>query len=414
MNKNYNIKKLAYVILSIAIMMCLGTVYSWSIFRIPVETMFDIGSAKSGLPYMISLLFYSLGVFVTGKCLNRYSPRNIICLGGLFVGAGWILSGYAQDIFTLTATYGIIIGSGVGIAYGVPITLMTKWYPDKKGFVVGIVLIGFGLSPVITAPIAEILIEAYGVPDTFKFLGIIFLLILPILSLPLKYPGLNEQQNLGVPCVTGSNNNNLTGSEMIKNRNFKGLYICFIIGTTVGLMIIGITGNVGVEIMKLSPKTVAFYMSSFALFNGLGRPVFGWLSDKIPHKKVMVVSYVLIILAAVLMIWAKEGNTVFYSIAFSIFWFNVGGWLAIAPSATLTFFGTDNYSRNYGIVFTAYGIGAVTGVFISGLLKDVFHNYNSVFYFIIAISIPGVIISQKLIKQNLYDTKKADIKDIVK
>ena len=414
MNKNYNVKKLAYVILSIAIMMCLGTVYSWSIFRIPVETMFDIGSAKSGLPYMISLLFYSLGVFVTGKCLNRYSPRNIICLGGLFVGAGWILSGYAQDIFTLTATYGIIIGSGVGIAYGVPITLMTKWYPDKKGFVVGIVLIGFGLSPVITAPIAEILIEAYGVPDTFKFLGIIFLLILPILSLPLKYPGLNEQQNLGVPCVTCSNNNNLTGSEMIKNRNFKGLYICFIIGTTVGLMIIGITGNVGVEIMKLSPKTVAFYMSSFALFNGLGRPVFGWLSDKIPHKKVMVVSYVMIILAAVLMIWAKEGNTVFYSIAFSIFWFNVGGWLAIAPSATLTFFGTDNYSRNYGIVFTAYGIGAVTGVFISGLLKDVFHNYNSVFYFIIAISIPGVIISQKLIKQNLYDTKKADIKDIVK
>jgi OFA family oxalate/formate antiporter-like MFS transporter len=151
------------------------------------------------------------------------------------------------------------------------------------------------------------------------------------------------------------------------------------------------TSNVGVELIKLSPKTVALLISVFAVFNGLGRPIFGLLTDKLSYKKSMLISYILIIIAALLMLFANDGSIILFSISFSIFWFNLGGWLAIAPTSTLIMYGTKHYSQNYGVVFTAYGIGAIIGVLSSGLIIDVLKNYHSIFYFVIGLCIIGVV-----------------------
>jgi len=310
-----------YVILGIVIMMCLGTVYSWSVFRLPIEELFNIGSTQSGLPYMISLAFYSIFMFLTGKYLDKYNPRIIISIGALLVALGWILSAYATNIYFLTITYGVVIGAGVGIAYGSPMTVVTKWFPEKKGLVVGLVLIGFGLSPLVTAPLVRNLIENYGVMKTFMILGISFGVIIPLLSCPLKYPSDSDNRNLQTSNSTNNDTNNKNTLEMVKSSNFKGLYFNFIIGTMIGLMIIGMTSNVGIEYIKLSPKTVALLMSLFAVFNGVGRPIFGWITDKISSKNAMLISYGLIIIAALLMLIANEGSLVLFTIAFSIFWF---------------------------------------------------------------------------------------------
>lgn len=387
-----------YVLLGIIIMMCLGTVYSWSVFRIPIEEFFDIGATQSGLPYMVSLAFYSLFMLLTGKYLDKYSPRMIISMGALLVALGWILSAYAPNVYVLTITYGVIIGAGMGIAYGAPMTVVAKWFPEKKGLAVGLVLIGFGLSPLVTAPLVRNLIENYGVMKTFMILGISFGLIIPLLSYPFKYPSYSYNRNLQTTSSTKNYINDTNTAKMIKSKNFKGLYFNFIIGTMIGLMLIGMTSNVGIELIKLSPKTVVLLMSLFAVFNGIGRPIFGWLTDKLSHKKAMLISYGLIIIAALLMLMANEGSVGLYSIAFSIFWFNLGGWLAIAPTSTLAMYGTKHYSQNYGVVFTAYGIGAITGVMASGLLMDVLQNYHSIFYFVIGLCITGILLSQRMIK----------------
>jgi OFA family oxalate/formate antiporter-like MFS transporter len=392
-------KRWIYVFLGIIIMMCLGTVYSWSVFRISIEKSFDIGSTQSGLPYMVSLAFYSLFMFLTGKYLDKYSPRMIISLGALLVALGWILSAYAPNIYVLTITYGVIIGAGVGIAYGSPMTVVAKWFPEKKGLVVGLVLIGFGLSPLITAPLARNLIENYGITKAFLILGISFGLIIPLLSYPFRYPTDSENKSLESTSSTKNYIDNINTSKMIKSKNFKGLYFNFIIGTMIGLMLIGMTSNVGVELIKLSPKTVALLMTVFAIFNGIGRPIFGLLTDKLSFKKAMLISYGLIIIAALLMLMANEGSLVLFSIAFSIFWFNLGGWLAIAPTSTLAMYGTKHYSQNYGVVFTAYGIGAIIGVLASGLLMDVLNNYHSIFYFVIGLCVTGIFLSQSMIKK---------------
>ena len=192
--------------------------------------------------------------------------------------------------------------------------------------------------------------------------------------------------------------NDTNTAKMIKSKNFKGLYVNFMIGSMIGLMLIGMTSNVGVELIKLSPKTVALLMIVFAVFNGIGRPIFGLITDKYSSKNAMLISYALIIIAALLMLVANEGSLVLFSIAFSIFWFNLGGWLAIAPTSTIDMYGTKHYSENYGVVFTAYGIGAIIGVLASGLLMDILANYNYIFYFIIGLCIIGILLSQRMIK----------------
>ncbi|PRR82456.1 L-lactate MFS transporter [Clostridium vincentii] len=389
-----------YVVLGIVIMMCLGTVYSWSVFRLPIEKAFNIGTTKSGLPYMVSLAFYAIFMLVTGKYLDKYSPRLIISLGAILVSVGWILSAYASNIYFLTISYGVIMGAGVGIAYGVPMTVVAKWFPEKKGLVVGFVLIGFGLSPLVTAPLARNLIEIYGIMKVFLILGISFGVIIPLLSFPLRYPYDSENRNIGTTSKIINYTRDINTIKMIKSKNFKVLYFNFIIGTVIGLMLIGMTSNIGIELIKLPPKTIALLMSIFAVFNGIGRPAFGWITDKLSSKKAMLISYVLISIAAVLMLVAKEGSVVLFAIAFSIFWFNLGGWLAIAPTSTLAMYGTKYYSQNYGVVFTAYGIGAIIGVLASGLMMDVIGNYNSIFYFVLGLCTIGILFSQRMIKHN--------------
>lgn len=388
-----SLKRWIYVILGIIIMMCLGTVYSWSIFRLSVEETYNVGSFQSGLPYMFSLAFYALFMLLTGKYIDKYKPKFFIIIGGLIIACGWILSAYAPNIYILTITYGVIIGTGVGIAYGAPMTVVAKWFPEKKGLTVGLVLVGFGLSPLITAPLARNLIDLHGITKSFLIIGIAYGVIIPILALPFKYP------NVITNITNREEPNQISTKNMIKSKNFKGLYLSFFIGTMIGLMIIGISSNTGVELIKLKPKTVALFMSVFAIFNGIGRPTFGLITDKLLTKKAMLISYSLIVIAAILMIFAKEGSVILYIIAFSIFWFNLGGWLAIAPASTINMYGTKHYSQNYGVVFTAYGLGAISGVIVSGLLLDILNNYHSIFYLIILLCLLGLITSQKMINK---------------
>lgn len=386
-----------YVILGIIIMMFLGTVYSYGVFRLSLEQMFRIEAIESGMPYMMALAFYSLFMFLTGKYLEKFSPRVIMLAGGILVSIGWILSSFAPNIMILTITYGCISGAGVGITYGVPMTIVTKWFPEKKGLAVGMVLLGFGLSPLITAPLASILVENYGVMNTFLALGLGFGIVLPILIYPFKYPTELDLAQLKHKKVIHSNLNNLDIAGMVKTKSFRGLYLNFIIGTMIGLMIIGMTTNIGVEFCGITSRSGTRLLAVFAVFNGLGRPVFGWITDRLSSKKSMLLSYFLISLAAVLLIIAGKDNELIYIISFSIFWFNLGGWLAIAPASTLRLYGMKNYSRNYGLVFTAYGIGAIIGVSSSGLLLDLLGSYHFVFYYIIALCVIGVVLTMGLI-----------------
>lgn len=380
----------------IIIYMCLGTVYSWSVFRKPIENILNIGATQSGLPYMIFLALFSILMAISGRFINKYPPKLIIAIGGIAVGIGWILSGFTQDIKLITITYGIIAGGGVGIVYGVPIAVISQWFPDRRGLAMGLVISGFGLSPLITAPLARWLIDLYGPFQTFKIFGISFLILIFLLGLLFEFPPENffaGKEDKSVSSI------DFDTKSMLKNLKFYGLWICYVVGTLIGLMIIGITSPVGEELTKLDPKFTARLVSFFAIFNAVGRPLFGWITDKIFPFKASIISYVLVIFSSVLMLIFRGEIPVIYVLAFSLFWLTLGAWLAIAPASTVIFFGRKHYSKNYGIVFTAYGVGAILGVLISGILRDLFGSYIYVFYLLIFLGLLGILIALSLLRE---------------
>ncbi len=379
------------------VLLCLGSVYSWSIFRKPLETQLNISATESLLPYTIALLFYSIFMPIAGFFIPKIGSRVITATGGLIVGFGYILASFAPNIALITLSYGVIAGAGVGIAYGVPMAVVARWFPDKKGLAVGLTIIGFGLSPLITAPLANELITSFGVNTTLRILGIAFIFIILVMAIALKFPPSHWNPS-ATSTVENASPVVVNYTPMLKSSSFYGLWFCYAIGALVGLSAIGISGSVGQEIIQIDADFAAGSVSLFALFNGISRPLFGWLTDRFAPCQVAIASYTIILVACILMISAQAGQILTYLVAFCLFWFCLGGWLAMAPTMTLRFFNPDNYAQNYGIVFTAYGVGALVGTVFVGQIRDWFGSYTYGFYIMALLAIIGIFLAQFSLK----------------
>lgn len=383
--------------LGMGMLLCLGTVYSWSIFRKPLEAELNISATESLLPYTVVLLFYSMLMPIAGFYIPRLGPRTTAAVGGVIVGLGYILSSFASQIGMLILTYGVIAGTGVGIAYGVPMVVVARWFPDRKGLAVGLTIIGFGLSPLVTAPLANQLIQVHGISSTLRILGIAFMLIILAIATAFKLPP-QDWQPPQQRTAAASPSARTYPVGLFKSRSFYGLWICYAIGTFIGLSAIGVSSPVAEEIIQIDPGLAASSVALFALFNGISRPLFGWASDRFQPRHVAIVSYMLILVASVLMLNAQQGQVPTYLIAFCLFWFCLGGWLAMAPTTTLRFFNPDRYAQNYGMVFTAYGIGALGGTLATGRIRDGFGSYTYAFYLMALLAILGIVAASLLLK----------------
>lgn len=386
--------------LGTSVLLCLGSVYSWSVFVKPLANELDLTATESLLPYTTALFFYAAFVAVAGFFIPQLGSRLIIAIGGLLVGAGYILSSFANDIGTITLTYGAIAGTGVGTAYGAPMAVAARWFPDRKGLAVGLTIGGFGLSPLITAPLANNLVTAYSVRPTLRVLGIAFTIIILAASFFLKLPPADWSPPSHAASRTDAAEPAHYRDRLLKSRSFYGLWLCYAIGTLVGLSAIGISTPVADEIIRMDTTVAASSVALFALFNGFSRPLFGWLTDRFRPHHVAIGSYTLILIACILMLNAREGQVATYLVAFCLFWFCLGGWLAIAPTATLRFFNPDRYAQNYGIVFTAYGAGALLGTLVTGRIRDWFGSYTYAFYPMAFLAIVGMGIALVLMKRD--------------
>lgn len=383
--------------MGMAINLCLGSVYSWSVFVGPLTEYFtkNLGEAVTAgeilMPFSVFLAFFAIAMPLTGKYLDTYGPRKIIIAGGILTGLGWILASYATSVLMLFILYGFIGGLGVGIAYGAPVAAAARWFPDRRGFAVGLVLLGFGFSAFITANLAGYLITLTGVMGTFRIFGFIFIILTVLLALPFKFPpvGWIPKGYSGPACTTEVCSLDLR--SMVRTGRFYALWICYFIGCLAGLMAISIAKPVGAEVVGIEAALGTLLVGFFAIFNGGGRPVFGALTDKINPGNTAVLSFLLIGGASLLL--GLFPSVPVYIFAFALLWGCLGGWLAIAPASTARFFGTSDYPRCYGVIFLAYGAGAIAGPQIAGYIREVTGSYQGVFPVVAVLAAFGLIVA---------------------
>jgi len=392
------------VIVGMIINLCLGTIYSWSVFVGPLTTYFttDLGQAVTAneilLPFSVFLAFFAITMPLIGKYIEKYGPRNIVVVGGILTGLGWLLSSFAGSVQWLYIFYGVIAGIGVGVAYGVPIAIAARWFPDRQGLAVGLTLLGFGFSAVLTANIAGYLISSTGVMNTFRIFGMVFIILIVILALPLKFPRANWKPAGWNPAPSASGEAvkcELQREEMIRTRSFYALWVCYFIGCLAGLMAIGISKPLGVEV-GIEAALATTLVGVFAVFNGFGRPAFGFLTDKLTPRNTAVISFIMIGIAALLLIMIPR--VLVYILSFAILWGCLGGWLAIAPTACGCYYGTYDYPRNYGVLFLAYGAGGIVGPQLAGFIKTSTGSYVGVFPYVLVLALVGIAISYTLLR----------------
>ncbi|MDO9310940.1 MAG: OFA family MFS transporter [Nitrosomonas sp.] len=376
---------------------CLGSIYAFSVFRKPLEGLWGITSSQSGYPFMVFLAVFAVAMPLAGNLIARWGPRNTATLGGLLAGTGWIAASFSTDIATLTVLYGVIGGAGVGIVYGCPIAVVAKWFSRYSGLAIGLTVMGFGISALLIAPLMKsmILQPDIGIMHTFLYLGIAFTVVITLLAQLLRFPPTewSPAESGTLTAVLAPPALNLNRQAMLKTTSFYALWATFTIGCLAGLMAIGIASPVGTELAQLDATTAAFAVSLFAIFNGLGRPLFGALTDKLGPKHTAIVSFTMILGASLLLFFFGQDNAMLYLFAFCVLWMCLGGWLALAPTATGIFFGKLHYAQNYGLVFTAYGTGAILGTLLSGSVKDLTGSYLHAFAIVSGLAVLGMLIA---------------------
>ena len=398
------------IVLGFIINICLGSVYAYSIFgkQLAIEWGFDLTKSgdifKQQIPFGIFLLFFAAIFPLSGQLLEKLGPKKQGIIGGVIVAAGWILASFVasgtESVPLFVLAYGVIGGIGVGLCYIAPIQVATRWFPDRKGLATGLTVAGFGGSPFISTYLGQKLIDMRAtvedgkvvaatahVSDALLYLGIAFLVILIAAFWLMRFPEAGWKPAGWTPkAAPGAATSavNYDRKDIIKTPAFWVLFVCFAIGALAGLMAIGIWSNVNAQPMiKWSVSTAALstgVIIQFILapFNAGGRPLLGFVTDKIGPRVAAMITFVLILLAAIGMITMRSAtgatgaHQAMFFICFAAFYLGLGGWLAIAPTATAQYFGTKFSSRNYGILFLAYGVGGLIATFVAAYSKTIF------------------------------------------
>lgn len=339
--------------------LALGVLYSWSIISGGMENAgWGWTQAEKGRPYALACLVFCLIMVPAGRMQDKLGPRLVATIGGILVGIGMIFAGImGESQIGWLIGFGVLAGAGIGFGYASATPPAVKWFPAAKtGLIAGLVVSGFGLASVYIAPLASWIISNYGLEKTAMVLGIGFLVIVVSLAQFLKAPPAGY-----VPAGQPPKENNsgkkedFLPREMLRTWQFYLLWFMYACGAGAGLMVISIAKKIG----KASGVGVAA-VTALAIGNGAGRIIAGVLSDKIGRKATMFIFFVLQAIVVVLLAGAVRGQMsagTLIIILSAMVGANYGSNLSLFPSATKDFYGLKNFGMNYGLIFTAWGIG---------------------------------------------------------
>ncbi|WP_242394311.1 OFA family MFS transporter [Anaeromyxobacter oryzisoli] len=386
-------------------MVCLGTVYSWSLFTEPLVAAFRWSNSTTTWAFALAIFFLGVGAIIGGRWQDRRGPRRVAITGVVLWGVGNILAGLGTARLGapwIYATYGVLGGLGLGLGYVTPVAAVTKWFPERRGFGSGMVVMGFGLGAFVynnvlkaIPPFAAVSREAGQVlaaraggstatlsagststlMRTFFWSGVIFAVVGGLCASLVRNPvAAGAPAQATAPAATVAAARDYPPSEALRTPQFWALWAMLFLNVTAGILFISNAVPIMRELTGVEPGTALAVYGFIALFNGLGRFFWGALSDLLGRN----LAYVLIYGTQVVIFFVVGGIHALPAVAtlFAIVLLDYGGGFGTMPSFTADYFGTKYMGVNYGWILLAWGVGGIVGPIFVARVKDVTGTFS--------------------------------------
>jgi OFA family oxalate/formate antiporter-like MFS transporter len=383
----------------ILIQLCLGAIYAWSAFTgALIEEPYGFSRTGTQVIFAVGLASFALFMaLVGGRLQKRLGPRVVALSGGLVLGAGYLLAGFSGTSFWgILLGVGLLGGAGIGLAYVCPVAALVKWFPDRKGLITGLAVAGFGFGALIWIKLTEGFVfgpvnltpgwsglfgMGWTVNQIFILYGVLFAVLVAIGSLAMVNPPAGFiPRGWTPPTGTAAVLNggiDFSEAEMVRTVQFWALFFIFLVGATSGLMVIGIIRLFGGEALASAGMTPGDALLAtgtamglfYALANGLGRILWGNISDRLGRRNAIALMSAIQGVTMIMFVYMAGSEFGLY-LGATLIGFNFGGNFALFAAATADYFGNRNVGTNYPLVFLAYGVGGIVGPILGGVAGD--------------------------------------------
>ncbi|MDX5626716.1 MULTISPECIES: OFA family MFS transporter [unclassified Brenneria] len=358
--------------------MGLGTIYTWSLFNQPMVDKFGWSLSSVAATFSITSFSLAVATLFAGKFQERVGIRRLTLLAGIALGSGLMAVSGASSIALVYLLMGVVVGFADGAAYITTLSNLIKWFPERKGLIAGISVGAFGAGSLLFKYVNQFLIAEVGVSATFFYWGVIVMAMIIAGSALLKEPDLSVAANRRSEQGRAPD---FSLGEMLARKESYLLFIIFFTACMSGLYLIGVVKDIGVQMAGMSMATAANAVSAIAVFNTAGRIVLGAISDNVGRLRVIAFTLLVTMIAVSVMTFLPLNPLLFFACVSAIA-FCFGGNITVFPAIVGDFFGLENHSKNYGVIYQGFGIGALSGSFIATQLG----GFHATFMAIIVMS----------------------------
>jgi OFA family oxalate/formate antiporter-like MFS transporter len=382
-------KRWGIAIAGVVLQIVLGSVYAWSVFRIPLTTKFHWTIPQVTLIFTICILMLGISSFIGGLWLKKVGPRIVAVTGASLYGFGTILASVSGDrLWWLYLSYGVLGGIGLGFGYIVPIAVLLKWFPDRRGLMTGIAVGGFGAGALLTAPSATWLIQDVGVLQSFAYLGIVYLVLGVSAAWFMQNPLEGWLPAGWTPTareVSQRSVRDYTLGDALRTWQWWVLWFILFLNTSAGISVISQESPIFQELAKVTVIVAAGMVGVASIGNAVGRVFWAWTSDIITRRY----TFIIIFLMQVILFWALPEVTsapVLTALAFIIL-LCYGGGFGTMPAFTADYFGPTNVGSIYGLILTAWGAASAFGPILVGVMRQTTGSYREAFHILAGVAL---------------------------
>jgi OFA family oxalate/formate antiporter-like MFS transporter len=370
-------------IAGVFLQIALGAVYAWSVFRVPLSKQFGWSISEVTLTFTISIFVLGFAAFFCGLWLNRKGPRIVALTGGALYGLGVFLASFSHSLSWLYLSYGLIGGIGLGLGYIVPVAVLVKWFPDKRGLITGIAVGGFGAGALITAPVATRLIQAVGVLPTFAYLGIAYFIVTIIAGLFMQNPPDGWKPEGWSPTTLQTSQragHDFVLSEALKTWQWYALWLLLFLNTCAGISVISQEAPIFQELTGASAIVAAGMVGLASIGNAVGRVFWAWVSDLITRRATFAVMFIL----QVLLFWflPSIATVSLMTIVTFVVLMCYGGGFGTMPAFTADYFGPKNVGPIYGLMLTAWSFASAVGPLFIAHMRETAGSYGGALHIV--------------------------------